>query len=208
MATIKKTLLILTVCIITIMSTGCTSDPLDAYEDKLDFMIDMMLTYGYSLDVIQTYEDITTAEKKIDMRIDQHKKMMYLYMYESVIGLFNEDNHIYEKTYFYELNTIYEDVFDVMTSRPGTMIELIEMTSLDVLKTVFNEIERYDVHSERLTLYLKDLREIELEISNDQITKVVITKHLELTTITQTFYPFYENGEVFIPKYKLEGTTA
>jgi hypothetical protein len=208
MATIKKTLFILTVCITSIISTSCTSDPLDLYEDKLDFMIESMLTYGYTLDVIQTYEDITTAEKKIDMRIDQDKEMMYLYMYESVIGLFNEDNHTYEKTYFYELNTIYEDVSDVMTSRAGTMNELIEMTSLNVLKTLFSEIKRYDIHNDGLTLYLLDLREIELEISNERITKVVIIKHLELTTITQTFYPFYENGEVFIPKYKLEGTTA
>jgi hypothetical protein len=190
------------------MSTSCSSDPLDAYEDKLDFMMDMMLTYGFMLDVIQTYEDITTAEKKIDMRIDQHKEMMYLYMYESVIGLFNEDNRILEKTYFYELDTIYEDVSDVMTSRAGSMNELLQMTSLDVLKTIFNEVESYEIYSEGLTLYLLDLRAIVLEISNDRITKVIITKHLELTTITQTFYPFYENGEVFIPKYKLEGTTA
>jgi len=208
MAIIKKTLFILTVCITLFMSTSCSSDPLDAYEDKLDFMMDMMLTYGFMLDVIQTYEDITTAEKKIDMRIDQHKEMMYLYMYESVIGLFNEDNRILEKTYFYELDTIYEDVSDVMTSRAGSMNELLQMTSLDVLKTIFNEVESYEIYSEGLTLYLLDLRAIVLEISNDRITKVIITKHLELTTITQTFYPFYENGEVFIPKYKLEGTTA
>lgn len=206
MVIIKKTILIITLCLTALISQSCQKDPLNDFEKKLDEMLKTMMTYGYELETIQTYESITTAVKKIDMRIDNSKDMMYLYIYELVISSFNQENTIFEITYFYESQMIYEDLGDVMTSRPGDKKELLSMTSLHIFQHIFNQVLRYDINSEGIHLYLKDSREIKININNHIITNIMFINRLELTTITQKISPFYENNEVFIPKYKLEAT--
>jgi hypothetical protein len=208
MAIIKKTLLVIILLITVFMSQSCEKDPLDTYEEKIEYMLEMIETYGYTLNIIQTYEGIITAEKEIEVRIDNIKNMMYVYVYETVLGSFNQENTIFEITYFYESQMIYEDLGDVMTSRPGSKDELISMTSLLIFKDIFRKVINHEIHSEGIRLFLNDSSEIDVEIKNSIITKVEFIKVLTLTTITHTFYPFYENGEVFIPKYKLEGTPA
>ena len=208
MAIIKKTLLVIILLITVFMSQSCEKDPLDTYEEKIEYMLEMIETYGYTLNIIQTYEGIITAEKEIEVRIDNIKNMMYVYVYETVLGLFNQENTIFEITYFYESQMIYEDLGDVMISRPGDKDELISMTSLLIFKDMFRKVKNYEIHSEGIRLHLNDSYEIDIEIKDSIITKVEFSKVLTLTTITHTFYPFYENGEVFIPKYKLEGTPA
>jgi len=208
MAIIKKTLLVIILLITVFMSQSCEKDPLDTYEEKIEYMLEMIETYGYTLNIIQNYEGIITAEKEIEVRIDNIKNMMYVYVYETVLGSFNQENTIFEITYFYESQMIYEDLGDVMTSRPGSKDELISMTSLLIFKDIFRKVINHEIHSEGIRLFLNDSSEIDVEIKNSIITKVEFIKVLTLTTITHTFYPFYENGEVFIPKYKLEGTPA
>jgi hypothetical protein len=208
MAIIKKTLLVIILLITVFMSQSCEKDPLDTYEEKIEYMLEMIETYGYTLNIIQTYEGIITAEKEIEVRIDNIKNMMYVYVYETVLGSFNQENTIFEITYFYESQMIYEDLGDVMISRPGDKDELISMTSLLIFKDMFRKVKNYEIHSEGIRLHLNDSYEIDIEIKDSIITKVEFSKVLTLTTITHTFYPFYENGEVFIPKYKLEGTPA
>lgn len=208
MAIIKKTLLVIILLITVFMSQSCEKDPLDTYEEKIEYMLEMIETYGYTLNIIQTYQGIVTAEKEIEVRIDNIKNMMYVYVYETVLGSFNQENTIFEITYFYESQMIYEDLGDVMISRPGDKNELISMTSLLIFKDMFRKVKNYEIHSEGIRLLLNDSYEIDIEIKDSIITKVEFSKVLTLTTITHTFYPFYENGEVFIPKYKLEGTPA
>jgi hypothetical protein len=208
MAIIKKTLLVIILLITVFMSQSCEKDPLDTYEEKIEYMLEMIETYGYTLNIIQNYEGIITAEKEIEVRIDNIKNMMYVYVYETVLGSFNQENTIFEITYFYESQMIYEDLGDVMISRPGSKDELISMTSLLIFKDMFRKVKNYEIHSEGIRLFLNDSSEIDVEIKDSIITKVEFSKVLTLTTITHTFYPFYENGEVFIPKYKLEGTPA
>ena len=123
------------------MSQSCEKDPLDTYEEKIEYMLEMIETYGYTLNIIQTYEGIITAEKEIEVRIDNIKNMMYVYVYETVLGSFNQENTIFEITYFYESQMIYEDLGDVMTSRPGSKDELISMTSLLIFKDMFRKVK-------------------------------------------------------------------
>jgi hypothetical protein len=208
MAIIKKTLLVITLLITVCISQSCEKDPLDLYQQSLAEMVEKMTLYGYHLDVIQMYEEIKTSEKKVEIKIDNINDRMYVYMYEVIIARFNEEMKPFEKTYFYEEQTIYEDFNDVMTSRSGHKDELIEMASLEILKNIFDQITSYDIHSEGIRLYLKDLRDVDIIMRDTIITEIKITTVLKLTTITHTFYPFYENGQVFIPKYKLEGTPA
>ena len=208
MAIIKKTLLVITLLITVFISQSCEADPLDPYQQSFDAMLEAMTLYGYRLDVIQMYEDMKTSEKKVEIKIDHINDMMYVYMYEVIIARFNEEVKPFEKTYFYEAQTIYEDLGDVMTSRSGQKDELIEMASLEILKNIFNQITSYEIHSEGIRLFLKDLRDVEINMRDTIITEIKLTTVLKLTTITHTFYPFYENGQVFIPKYKLEGTPA